>query len=184
MCVIRLPPKNRSDFWARCPSTLTLFRKCICVLRSFFNADVIIVSSISKSGTSIRSSIDRDILSSSIDFVIWTSLIQCIMIWGSSVLGQNLSPEVGFPALKFHRVRKFAKIQFRDRNSRIIHHNFMRKKFHQYDSTCHFYFGSGMKESTYSTILFSFHSLFSLLLRQCQTSIPERRGCHVEYCRG
>ena len=40
--------KNRSEFWARCSSTLTVFRKVDCVLMSIFKADAIIASSISK----------------------------------------------------------------------------------------------------------------------------------------
>ena len=69
----------------RCSSTLTLFRKCTCV-RSSFNADATIASSISWSGKSLLPVIGCDVTGSSIDFAISTSLIQCLVRWGSAVL--------------------------------------------------------------------------------------------------
>ena len=41
------PRKNRSYFWARCSSTFHFLRNWTCELRSFFNEDAIITSSIS-----------------------------------------------------------------------------------------------------------------------------------------
>ena len=38
----------------------------------------------------------------------------------------NLSPEVDFPALQFHRVWKFSQVQFRNRASRISNHTTVR----------------------------------------------------------
>ena len=122
MYAICLPRENRSCFCARCSSTLTLIRKCDCVLRSFFKADAIIASSISKSRKSFTT-IDRDVISSSIDFAISTSLIQSKVIWRSAALRQT---SVDFPALKFQRVRKFSKTPSRNRNSPIIHHTIVR----------------------------------------------------------
>ena len=68
-------------FWARCSSTLSLLRKRTC-WRSFFNADAIKTSSISYSEKSLRPVIDCDVIRSSIDFAMSTSLIQCIVMWG------------------------------------------------------------------------------------------------------
>ena len=74
--------------WAGCSSTHTLFRKWMCMLRSFFffKTNTTIVSSISKSGKSVRSTIDRDVTSSSSGIAISTSVIQCKVIWGFAVL--------------------------------------------------------------------------------------------------
>ena len=96
MYAVSLPRKNRSCFWARCSSTLTLFRKCTCVLRIFSNADAIIASSISKSGNRFVSTIDRDVISSSIDFAISTSLIQSFVTWGWAVFRQTSSLKLVF----------------------------------------------------------------------------------------
>ena len=82
-----------------------------------------IASSTPRSGKSVRPTIDRDVISSSTDLAISTSLMQCMVIGCSQT---NLSPEVDFPAVKFHRVRKCSKIQVRNRNSRIIYHTTVR----------------------------------------------------------
>ena len=76
----------------------------------------------------------------------------------------NLNPEVDLPSSKFHRTKKFPKIQFLKKNSDNQSYH-CENKFHQYVLKCHFYFGSGVKELTFSTILFSFNSLFLLLFR-------------------
>ena len=153
--------KNRSCFWTRCSSTLTLFRNSTCLSPSFFNADANIESSISKSGKSNRSRFQK--------FVHWLCCLNLFdPIHGDLRIGcsqTNLNPGVDFPALNVHGTKKFPKIQFlkKEFSDNPPHH--CENKFHQYDSTCHFYCGSGMKELTFSTILFSFNSLFSLLFR-------------------
>ena len=48
------------------------------LVEKFFNADAIIASSTSKSEKSVRPIIDRDVMCSSTDFAMSTSLIQCI----------------------------------------------------------------------------------------------------------
>ena len=88
MYAICLSGKNRSCCWASCSSRLTLFRKCTCVLRIFFNAEAIIASSMSKSGQFFLV-IDRDVIRSLIDFAISTSLIQSMVTWGSAVFWQT-----------------------------------------------------------------------------------------------
>ena len=50
------------------------------LVEKLFNSDAIIASSISKSGTSVRPTVDRDVISSSIDFAISTPLVQNIVI--------------------------------------------------------------------------------------------------------
>ena len=84
MCAICLSGTNRSCCGARGSSRLTLFRKCTCVLRIFFNAEAIIASSMSKPGQ-FCPVIDRDLIRSLRAFAISTSLIQSMVIWGSAV---------------------------------------------------------------------------------------------------
>ena len=112
MYAICLPRKNRSVFWARCSSTLTLFRKVDCVLISFLEADAIIASSTSKSRKSFFI-IDRDVLCSSIDLAISISLIQSMVTWGSAVRTQTSIPKFDFQ-LWNSRVRKISMIPFRN----------------------------------------------------------------------
>ena len=89
MCEICLPRKNRSYFWARCSSTHILFKNWMCELRIFFDADAIITSSISQSWISVLPRIDCDVLDSSIDFALSTSVIHDIVIWGFGVFAQT-----------------------------------------------------------------------------------------------
>ena len=111
LCLLR---KNRSEFRARCSSTLTLFRTWMWVLRSFFNADAIIASSISNSWKSCCSTIDRDVISSSIDFAVPTSFgSRSIEIWGSvrqQQMKRNLSSESTLQNLLEKRCRKLEKL--------------------------------------------------------------------------
>ena len=125
MYAICLPRRNRSEFWARCSSTLALFRNFDCVLISFFIADAITASSISKSWSLGCPVIDRDVTSWSIDLSISTCLIQHSDLRMRCPY-TNFSSEVDLPALKFQRVKKVSKISFRNRNPRIIHHTTVR----------------------------------------------------------
>ena len=86
----------------------------------------------------------------------------------------KFSLEFDFPALKFHGVRKFSQMQFRNRKSRIIHHTTVRKS-----ST------SMIQHAT------SFHFTLSLSCPCSFCSIRSQflsRRCHiiwiVEDCRG
>ena len=63
---------------------------------------------------SFRPAVGRDVVSSSIDFAIATSMIQCVVRWRYAVFGTYFSLEVDFPGLKFQRVRKFSQMQLRD----------------------------------------------------------------------
>ena len=76
--------RNLLYLWAGCSSRLTLFRKWTCLSRSLFNADAIIASSISQSVKSLRPVLDCCVIRSSIDLAIPTSLINCIVRWGSA----------------------------------------------------------------------------------------------------
>ena len=88
-------------------------------------SDAIIASSISNSRKSSRSTIDLDVISSSIDFAISTSLIQCAMRICS--LRSYFILEVDFPALKFRWSQEIFQMQFRDWKSRKSNHTIMRK---------------------------------------------------------
>ena len=74
-------------FGARCSSTLTLFRKVDCVLRSFFKTDAIISSNISESGKLRCPVIDRDL--KFVNLPTSTSLILNIVTWRSAVRKQT-----------------------------------------------------------------------------------------------
>ena len=80
----------------------------------------------------------------------------------------NFSSEVDFPALKFHRVTDV--IPKSEISGDQSYHR--ENKFHQYDSTYHFNIRSDVIETTYSTILFSFHSLslFAVSVVSCLNS--------------
>ena len=113
MHAICLPRKNRSEFWARCSSTLALFLKFDCVLWSFSKAEAIIALSISKS-RKLGCPVNRF---SNLNFF---DPEHSDLRIGCSI--SNLSSEV-------HRVRQCSKIPFRKRKSRIIHHTSVRISF-------------------------------------------------------
>ena len=85
---------------------------CTCVLRIFFNAEAITASSISKWSRKTFPVIDRDIM----------KIVDCLC--GLNFFDPehsdlriccfltNLSSGVSLPALKFHGIRKFSKMQF------------------------------------------------------------------------
>ena len=102
-------------------------------------------------------------------FAISTSLIQCIVIWGSTVLVHSSFLKLAFQLWNSIESRHFPRFYFE------IASYHCENEFHQYDSTGHSNSGSGVKEFACSTILFPFHSLFSLLFRQHQASNPVRR---------
>ena len=77
----------------------------------------------------------------------------------------SLNPEVDLPVLNVHGTKKFPKIQVLKKEFSDNPSYHCENKFHQYVSTCHIHYGSGMKELTFSTILFAFHTLSSLLFR-------------------
>ena len=186
MYTICLRRKNRSCFWARCSSTLASFRKFECVLRSFFTADAITASIISKSGKSL-SIIDREVISSSIDFAISTSLLQTVVIWGSAVLRRTSVLKLTFQLPKFHRVRNFSKIPLRSRNSWIIHHTIVKRS-----STSLIQHATSTLEVMWRNCRiqrFSYHFTISFSCRlECTRSEYLRGRCQilwiVEYCRG
>ena len=155
MYAIYLSGKNRSCCWASCSSRLTLFRKCTCVLRIFFNAEAIIASSMSKSGQFFPV-IDRDVIRSLIVFAISTSLIQSMVTWGSALFWQT-------SALVFQLWNSVESGNFPRFHStiEIVGSN----KFPLYGIAFHFCFGSEVLQSMYSTNLFSFHH-FVLMYRQ------------------
>ena len=89
------------------------------------------------------------------------------------------SLEVDSSALNFHRVRKFAYMQFRDGQSRILNQSYHREnKFHQYDFTIHLHFGRVVQVLTNSSVLVSFHSR-SLCISWNVRSPFSRRGREI-----
>ena len=64
--------------------------------------------------------------SSSRYLAISTSLIHCFVRRGSADFDHPSVSKLTFPALKFHRVKKLCQMQFRKKNSRIIHHTTVR----------------------------------------------------------
>ena len=93
------------------------------MLRSFFNADAIITSSISLSGKSVRSTFDRDVMSLQIDVAISTSMIQSIVIWGSAVLKRASVLKLTFQL--WNSTHSGNSLKFYG-NSRINHHTIVR----------------------------------------------------------
>ena len=131
MYAICLPRKNRLCCWARCSSTLTLFLEmCLRVEKLFqcrrnHRIKQIEVREISTPHNRSRCH----------KFASWL----CSLNFFNPVHG-DLRTSCSWTNL---RVRKFTKMHFRNRNSRIIHHTTVRIKFHQYDSTCRLRFGNG-----------------------------------------
>ena len=175
-CLLR---RIRSCFWARCSSTLALFQKFDCVLRSFFKTDAIIESSMSKSRKSCCLVIDRDVISSSIDFAISTSLNQSSrVIWGSAV--RRTSSVLNSTFQLWNAIESGNFPRFHSEIEFLWPIKPLWKKIHQYYSTFHFYFGSEVIESTNSTILFSFHSL--LAVSETSRLNPWEKGSNSSNC--
>ena len=174
MYAICLPHKNRSYFWARSSSTLTLFRKWTCLSRSLFQCrrnhriQHIVVGEISSPCNRLRCQ----------RFVNWFCNLNffdpehCEMriCW----FWTYFSFEVHVPALKCHRVRKFSQMQFRNGKSRDYQSYHCETKFHQYDITIHLHFGSVVQVSTNVAVLVSFHSPASLYFLQYLVPIFEK----------
>ena len=167
-----LPRKNRSCFWTRCSSTLILYEMSLRV-EKFFSMQT------QSSHQAYRNQGNRAPQSIAMSKI---HQLMCNLNFFDPEHSDprirwswtNLSAEVDFPALKF-RVRKFSKVPFRKKEFSFNPSYHCENKFHQYDSTLQPLFGSEVKELTYSTILVSFHSRFSLLFRQYQVSFPEKR---------
>ena len=106
---------------------LLLFSKWLRLSRCFFIAHALIASSISTSGKLCSPVIDRDVISSTVDFAISTSLIQCIVKWRCAVFSnkrQFWSWSFSFDFLSSQKISD--------------NPSYNREKFHQYDSAFHF----------------------------------------------
>ena len=75
-----------------------------------------------RSRGSLRPVIDCDVTRSSIDFAISTSLIHCIVRWGSADFEHTSVLKLTFQLWNSMESGKFSQVQFRNRKSRLINH--------------------------------------------------------------
>ena len=68
---------------------------------------------------SARPTIDHDVISSSDDFAVSTSLIHCTVRWRSAVFEKFYSFEVDFPTLELHGIWESPKMHLRNGKSRM-----------------------------------------------------------------